>query len=226
MNKKTILVVAAHPDDEILGCGGTVAKLSSENDVYSLVLGEGITARDPKRQPSKRKTALSSLHNDLQRANKILGVKKVFTTDLPDNRFDTVALLDITKTIEGFIEKLQPHTIYTHFGNDLNIDHQVTYNAVVTATRPLVGQLVQEVYAFETISSTEFNYPQSFSPDTFSDISKFLDIKIKALAEYKGEMRPFPHPRSLEFVKLVAHYWGTRVGLGYAEAFQTVRKLW
>lgn len=226
MTKRRILVVAAHPDDEILGCGGTVAKLSQDNDVYSLVLGEGVTSRDLKRQRSKRKSDLLSLQREMKRANKILGVKELFSADLPDNRFDSVALLDITKHIEKLIAKLQPHTIYTHYGKDLNIDHQLTYQAVLTATRPLPDQSVQEVYAFETVSSTEFNFPLSFSPNTFSDITDFLDIKIKALAEYKSEMRPLPHPRSLEHVRHVAKYWGTRVGMQSAEAFQTVRKLW
>lgn len=226
MAKDTILIVAAHPDDEILGCGGTIAKLSNTYDIYSLVLGEGITSRDSKRHRSKRNSELSTLHQQMKRANKILGIKQVFSTDLPDNRFDSVALLDITKHIEKMVDKLSPRIIYTHFGHDLNIDHQITYQAVLTATRPLPGQIVKEVYAFETVSSTEFNFPLSFSPDTFSDITPYLDQKIKALAEYKGEMRPSPHPRSLEFVETVAGYWGTRVGLPAAEAFQTVRKLW
>ena len=225
MYKKTILIVAAHPDDEILGCGGTVAKLAQENDVYSLVLGEGVTSRDNKRQLSKRKTDLASLQNEMKKANKILGVKQVFCANLPDNRFDSVALLDITKQVEKMIAKVNPTIIYTHYGKDLNIDHQMTYQAVLTATRPLPGNTVKEIFAFETVSSTEFNFPLSFSPDTFSDIDQWLDLKINALAEY-SEMRDFPHPRSLEFVKHVAKYWGVRVGLESAEAFQTVRKLW
>lgn len=225
MNRKTILVVAAHPDDEILGCGGTIAKLAKDNDVYSLVLGEGVTSRDNKRVLSKRKLDLDSLKKEMKRANKILGVKRVFCADLPDNRFDSIALLDITKQIEKIITKIKPVIVFTHFGKDLNIDHQLTYQSVLTATRPLPEQSVKEIYAFETVSSTEFNFPLTFSPDSFSEISEYIDLKIQALAEY-SEMRPFPHPRSLDHIRHVATYWGTRVGLDSVEPFQTIRKLW
>lgn len=220
------MVVAAHPDDEILGCGGTIARLAKNNNVFSMVLGEGVTSRDNARDVGSRKSELSTLQKQMQKTNKILGVKELVSYQLPDNRFDEVALLDITKLIESMIERVKPDTIFTHYQHDLNIDHELTFRAALTASRPLPGQSVKAVYAFETISSTEFKFPLSFSPDTFSDITDFLKIKQRALAEYKTEMKPFPHPRSLEMVKKNAEYWGVRVGVPAAEAFQTIRCLW
>ncbi len=226
MRKQTVLVVAAHPDDEILGCGGTIAKLSSDYDVYSLVLGEGVTARDTQRDAAGRRQELVALQQQMKTANRLLGVKELFFHEFPDNRFDSVDLIDITKTIESLIEKLHPTIVYTHFGNDLNIDHQMTNAAVLTATRPLPGQVVREVYAFEISSSTEFNFPLSFTPDTFSDISAHIETKISALDQYESEMRPFPHPRSTQMIRNIAEYWGVRVGVQAAESFKTLRKVW
>ena len=197
--KKRILVVAAHPDDEVLGCGGTAARLAKEgHEIYSLILGEGLTARDNTRDRAKHEQALSALKKQAQAAGQAIGVSEVFLHDFADNRFDSVPLLDITKTIEKTIEKVNPKLIFTHYKNDLNIDHKITYQAVVTATRPLLGQPVREIYSFEVLSSTEWSYPLSFSPDTFFDISKTIDDKVKAMEEYKSELREFPHPRSIE----------------------------
>ncbi len=226
MTQKQILVVAAHPDDEILGCGGTIAKLSATNQVFTIVLGEGVTSRDKHRDRNKRKEELGVLKKSMSDANKLIGVQQLFSFDLPDNRFDSIDLIDITKIIEDVIDKVHPQCVFTHFGNDLNIDHQLTFQAVLTATRPLPTQSVTEVYAFETTSSTEFNFPLSFSPDTFSTITDTLETKLAALACYTSEMREFPHPRSLEMVKQTAQYWGVRVGVPSAEAFKTIRKVW
>jgi len=150
MNK--ILIVAAHPDDEILGCGGTIARLVKEGNVaYTLILGEGITSRDKTRDAKKRKNEIEQLKKQTLQANKEIGVKKVFTYDYPDNRFDTVPFLDIVKTIEEVKDKIKPDMIYTHYCNDLNIDHKITYNAVITATRPVKGENVKEIYSFEVL---------------------------------------------------------------------------
>ena len=209
-----ILIIAAHPDDEVLGCGGTVARLSKEDhSIYTLILGEGVTSRDNIRNRKNRENEIIDLKNYAEKANKILGVKRVFFYDFPDNRFDTVSFLNIVKTIEKVKNELKPNIIFTHYEKDLNIDHQITYKAVITATRPVREETVKEVYSFEIPSSTEWFYPLSFSPDMFFDISETIDIKLKALKKYQTELRESPHPRSCEGVKLIAKLWGMKVGL-------------
>lgn len=225
MSKK-ILVITAHPDDEILGSGGTIARLVQEGfEAYTLILGEGKTSRDKTRNREKRKEDLAVINKEIYAANNIIGIKDIFIYDFPDNRFDSVAVLDIVKVIEEVKNKIKPNIIFTHFANDLNIDHQITYNAVLTATRPLPSETTKEIYSFEILSSTEWKYPVSFSPDTFFDITDTLDIKLKSIKEYVSELKEYPHPRSLKGIKLHAENWGMKVGLKYAEAFKTVRIL-
>jgi len=223
---KNILIIAAHPDDEILGCGGTIARLNKEGyKITTLILGEGISSRDDIRDIKKREKNILELKEEAKRANAILGVREVFFHDFPDNRFDTVPFLDIVKVIEKIKNQTKPEVIFTHYEKDLNIDHQITYKAVITATRPLKGESVKEIYSFEISSSTEWSYPLSFSPNLFFNISGTIDVKIKALEEYKTELMEYPHPRSLEGVKLIAKNWGMKVGLEYAEAYKVVRIL-
>jgi len=221
---RKVLVIAAHPDDEILGCGGTIARLSKKGyEIHVLILGEGIASRDDIRDRQKRESEILTLKKQTKETNKILGVKQVFHHDFPDNRFDTVPFLDIVKVIEKIKNQIKPDIIFTHYERDLNIDHQITYRALITATRPLEEETVKEIYSFEIPSSTEWSYPLSFSPNMFYDISETIDVKIKALKEYKSELKKYPYPRSLEGVELTAKNWGMKVGLNYAEAFKTVR---
>lgn len=222
LSNKTILVVAAHPDDELLGSGGTIAKLSKHNQVFSLILGEGITSRDDVRNEKKRAKELKNLKKEAQMAATILGVEAVYLENFPDNRFDSVNLLDIVKCIESYKTKIKPDVVFTHFENDLNIDHTITCRAVLTAMRPLPDEKVKQIYAFETLSSTEYRFPLSFFPDTFFDITETLEDKQQAMACYKNELREYPHPRSLQMIEENARYWGVRVGLSYAEAFKTL----
>ncbi len=222
-----VLVIAAHPDDEVLGCGGTIARLAKEgNSVYTLILGEGVTSRDEKRDRHKNKKELEMLKINIKTANKLIGVKNTFVFDFPDNRFDTVALLDIVKTVEKVKQRINPDIIFTHHHGDLNIDHQITFKVVMTAFRPLNSEKVREIYSFEVPSSTEWNAPSPhlyFMPNYFVDISKTLALKVKAFKEYKSEVREFPHPRSPESLSIYAERWGIQVGLKAAEAFTVVR---
>ena len=225
MNKK-ILIVAAHPDDEVLGCFGTVAKLIQQGyEAYTLILGEGKTSRDEKRVVENKKDEIKLLNSEIQKANDIIGIKKVFIESFPDNRFDSVDLLDIIKVVEKVKSEIKPDVIFTHYEKDLNIDHQITYKAVLTATRPMKQESVKTIYSFEILSSTEWNYPLSFLPDTFFDISDTIDLKLKAMKKYKSELCDFPHPRSLKGIKLNAKYQGMRVGKKYVEVFKVIRDL-
>lgn len=226
---KTVLVVVAHPDDEILGVGGTVAKHVAEGDkVYAVILGEGQTSRKDKREDTD-KEILKNLHqNTLQSAEKI-GYTKVFFENLPDNRFDNIDLLDIVKTVEKRIEELQPEVIYTHYSGDLNIDHQYTARAVLTATRPIGNYPVKEIYAFETLSSSEWNFDYNaqsvFSPNMYVDITEYYRKKEEAMSCYVSELCEFPHPRSLKGMEVLAQKRGMEVGKKYAEAFVLIRKI-
>ncbi|MBF7066977.1 PIG-L family deacetylase [Campylobacter volucris] len=218
--KNKILIIAAHPDDEVLGCFGAVGKMIKQGyEAYTLILGEGKTSRNEENIENQK----SILENELILANNIIGVKKVFREYFPDNSFDKVALLEIVKAIENTKNEIKPDIIFTHYENDLNIDHQITYQATITATRSLPDESVKEIYSFEVLSSTEWKYPLSFSPDVFYDISDTLNLKLKAMSCYKSELKDFPHPRSLEGIELNAKYNGMRVGLKYAEAFKSIK---
>lgn len=225
MNK--ILIIASHPDDEVLGCGSTIAKYANNNEIYVATLGEGISSRYTKRDKINQNEILE-LQNQCRNVGQILGVKENFFFNLPDNQFDTIPFLEIVKIIEHIIIKIKPSKIYTHFSEDLNIDHQITFKAVITATRPMENCPVKEIYSFEVPSSTEWNFGNSkkqFSPNVFEDILGYFQIKIKALQEYKGEIREYPHPRSPEALKIIAQRWGMIVNKKLVEPFELIRKI-
>jgi len=226
---KTVLIVAAHPDDEVLGCGGTVARLAQAgSQVFIAILGEGITSRYQHRKQAKHEL-VEALHSCSRQVAKLFGVKDLFLYELPDNCFDTVPLLDIIKIIEPLVERLQPQVIYTHHSSDLNIDHSLVHRAVLTATRPTAECPVKEIYTFEIPSSTEWSFGQFqavFRPNVFVDIETTLEIKIQAMQLYESECRQFPHPRSLDALRVIAKRRGSIVGVPAAEAFELVRTIW
>lgn len=228
--KKKILVIAAHPDDEVLGCGGTMAKHVMQGDeVVSIILAEGITSRDVKRNRSIHSGDFEILHKAAYKANEILGVKELYLLDFPDNRMDQLDLLDIVKKIEEIIYKYKPNVIYTHHIGDVNIDHQQIHRAVLTAVRPIPGNhRVQELLFFETASSTEWmprGSAPTFSPDWYVNISETLDKKLKALEAYEFEMRNWPHARSVRSLEHLARWRGSNIGVEAAEAFMLGRKI-
>jgi len=221
-----VLVVAAHPDDELLGCGGTAARLAKEgHSVFFAILGEGITSRPAKREEADP-GAVKDLRECSRRVADLLGVKELSTHGLPDNRFDSVDLLEVIKIVEGLIERLRPDAVYTHHGGDLNVDHQIVSRAVLTATRPVAGLVVKELYMFEVASSTEWAFQQIapvFKPNLFVDIEATLALKLEGMRLYESEARDFPHPRSGKALTAIAQRWGSVIGRHAAEAFEAVR---
>ncbi len=227
--KDVVLVVAAHPDDEVLGCGATLARHAREGaDVHILILAEGITSRDDARNAAGRAAELDALRDAARHAAAALGARPPVFGGFPDNRMDTVALIDVVKQVEKLVAEIRPTVIYTHHPGDLNVDHGVAARAVLTACRPLPGAGVRAIYAFEVLSSTEWA-PESlaapFAPSRWVSVAPFLDAKIAALNAYAGEMRPFPHARSIEAVRALAALRGAQCGHIAAEAFSVVREV-
>lgn len=227
MKNDRILIVAAHPDDEILGCGGTMARLSDDGaETYALILGEGKTSREASSLNDKMNNEKAELKREAQKANSIVGCKHVIFKDFPDNRFDSIDLIDIVKSIETLKREIKPNMIFTHYYNDLNIDHKITYNAVLTATRPMEEESVKSIYAFEILSSTEWNYPITFSPNIFFDISNNFNKKLEAMEAYASELREYPHSRSLRALSENAKTWAFKCGInGYVEPFLLIREI-
>lgn len=220
-NKNKIFIIAAHPDDEVLGAGGTILKhIVKGDEVRVLLLSEGETSR--------AKANIARRQVQAKKAAEMLGVKELFLEQLPDNQFDSLPLLKIIKLIEKHLEKIKPGIIYTHHHNDLNIDHQLTAKAVLTAARPQPNYFVKKILAFEVLSSTEWQTKDKkhlFYPTIYNDITNFIDRKIEILKVYKQELKKYPHPRSLQGVKALAQYRGIESGYNFAEAFQLIRQL-
>lgn len=229
MSNMKVLVVAAHPDDEVLGCGGTLAKHADSGDeVHVLIVAEGATSREKKRDRPKVFEELSGLVNSAKLAGRILGVTGVELLNLPDNRLDSLDRLDLIKCVEHHIDLLKPQTVYVHHAGDVNVDHRRLHEAVVTACRPVPGQPVERLLSFEVASSSEWQPPGSapaFQPNWFVDISDQWQRKREALAAYTSEMRPWPHARSLEALEHLARWRGAQVGVEAAEAFCLLRQL-
>ena len=226
---KPVVVVVAHPDDEVLGCGGTIALMGRVGrPVHVLITADGLSSRGKNGITNANEDFLKQRNDAATKACQLMGCESVELLDLPDNRLDSIDLLDIVKIVESFIQKFKPETVLTHHNGDVNIDHRIIHDAVIAACRPQPGFCVNELLFFEVPSSTEWRPPGSgiaFSPNWFVDISETLDIKLAALQQYKDELRDFPHPRSLEAVESLARWRGASVGVNAAEAFVLGRKL-
>lgn len=229
LKNKKIMVVVAHPDDELLGLGATMHKLIHEYNVktHVVILGEGITSRSEERDTEQWKKELLIHKKNIKAAQTAIGYHSVSIYDFPDNRFDTVALLDIIKVVEKEKNEFQPEVIFTHHGGDLNVDHQRTFEAVITATRPMKKEVVNTVITFETPSGTEWqpsSDPKRFIPNIFISLPESsVEAKIKGMESYEFEKREWPHPRSPEALRITAKRTGLIVGLELSEAFQLVR---
>lgn len=231
LKNNKILVVVAHPDDEVLGIGGTINMLVNQYNVQAraIILGEGITSRSAQRNPEAWEKELATHRQNIQDAGKVIGYERIETHSFPDNRFDSTDLLELVKVIENVKNDFQPEAIFTHHGGDTNIDHQKTFSAVITASRPQAGETVNHIWTFETPSSTEwqaFNYPLYFKPNFFVSLNEEnIKAKVNAMESYEYEKRKFPHPRSPEALRILAQKRGIEVGTSFAEAFMLIRSI-
>ena len=221
---RRILIIVAHPDDEVLGCGGTIAKHSDLGDLVNVIfLADGVNSRS-----DAGLIELEIRKTNAKAACKILGVNHISFGQFPDNKLDTLPLIEIVKYIETGLAEFNPEIIYTHSALDLNIDHQIVNRAVITATRPQGNSSIKTILSFEILSSTEWFFSEmmpAFKPNWFEDISKTLDRKIEAIEAYRGELRDWPHPRSIEGIKHLAGFRGATIGVNAAEAFMLLRHI-
>lgn len=229
MTTSKVLIIAAHPDDEVLGMGGTLLKHHDAGDNISvLFMSDGVTGRNFSYDKQKRLTEIIQRKEIAVEAGKIFGAKQIDFLDLPNLRMDKEYILELTKLIESHIEKTQPDIIYTHFSNDTNIDHCVTHRAVVIALRPVPGRKVLSLRLFEIGSSTEYAVPASddiFAPNLFINIEDYCAKKMDLIKCYDYEMREFPHPRSERIINARDTFRGASVGLKSAEAFIEARRI-
>jgi len=213
---RSVLVIAAHPDDELLGCGGTIALHTQLGDEVTAVIAcEGESLRYGPGGVGQK--------DNMQQAAQILGITNVHHLGFPDQRLDTMTLLEVIQPLERIVEEVQPSVVYCHHGGDINRDHQLLFQASLVATRP-VQPFIETVCAFDTASSTEWGYPRSFLPDTWVDITATLEQKIRAMACYESEVRQYPHPRSLDALRYRARAWGNQHCMDAAEVFVTIRR--
>jgi LmbE family N-acetylglucosaminyl deacetylase len=220
---KRLLVIAAHPDDEALGCAGTIARHVAQGGTAKCIfMTNGVDARGADGEESARRA------DSARRAARILGCEQPELLDFPDNAMDSVPLISVVRAIERTIADFAPEDVLTHHGCDLNVDHRITNQAVATACRPIVGRTVRQIRCFETLSSTEWSPAPTgpaFRPSVFVDISDYLETKITAIDAYRQEMRQFPHPRSPEVIRAQATLRGSSAGLCAAEAFELLRRI-
>ena len=219
-----MLIVAAHPDDEALGAGATIARHTQSGEKVSvLFLADGVSSRNPE---GDHEEELNRRRSAAIVAAGILGAKRPTFLDLPDNRLDRVPMLTLARAVEEEVERIHPSTVYTHHASDLNVDHRCTHEAVMTACRPSATSPVDTVLCFESPSSTEWRSAAAapaFNPTWFVDVRDTIETKLAALAAYEEELRPWPHPRSLEAIEHLARWRGATIGSTAAEAFVLAR---
>lgn len=223
-----VLCVVAHPDDEVLGVGGTLARHAKDGDeIHVCILSDGVTSRYDKID-EEAEAEIQRRGNRARDACEHLGVESVTLHEYPDNQFDTVPLLDIVQTVEAEVERYEPEIMYTHHYGDLNVDHELTCRAVMTATRPLSDSNVRRVLACETLSASEWAVPDksnAFQPTSFINVATHMDEKIAALECYDEELRSSPHPRTVKTMRENAEVWGAKVGVHAAEPFEVLREV-
>ena len=228
-NKKDkILIIAAHPDDEVLGCGGTISSLRNKGVETRIVfLSEGVSSRFNINQKNLGNITkeIKLRNNNSIKALKILGINKknIFFENHPCCQLDTIPRLNLIKIIEKHISIFKPSVIFTHYMNDVNIDHKITFKYVLAATRPHGNKFIKSIYLFEVLSSTEWNFVKPFPANCFFDISKTIKKKISAMKAYGKEYKSYPHPRSSKVIEALAIYRGAQVGINFAEGYFLLR---
>ncbi len=224
MNRKKILVIVAHPDDEVLGCGGSIALFSSNKynyNIYVVYVADGVSGRDL--NDEELQVEIEKKQESAYKAASILRFNILGFWNFSDQRLDSIPLLQLAKRVEKLIYDLKPSIIFTHSPGDLNIDHQIVWKAVMTAARPLPNSPVEKIFFCEILSSTEWGPISNFSPVVFNDISDTIEAKLAAMECYGSELREFPHPRSLRGIEILASYRGMQSGMRFAEAFEVGR---
>ena len=231
LKNKRIMIVVAHPDDELLGLGATFHMLINKYNVkpHVVILGEGITSRSEKRDTKAWENELKIHRKNIKEAHLAIGYNTCSIYDFPDNRFDAIPLLDIIKVVEKEKSEFNPEVIFTHHGGDLNIDHKRTFEAVLTCCRPLQDEKVKTIISFETPSGTEWTSPtdpKRFLPNFYVSVDEVdVEAKIKGMEKYEFERREYPHPRSPEALRIIAQRWGILVGSNFAEPFCLIRSV-
>ncbi len=217
---RKILVIAPHPDDEVLGCGGTIKKHTSKGDEVFLCIGTKAYT------PEWSEEFIKERPNEIERANKILGVTKTFFLDFPSVKVDTIPQKEVNDAIVRVIREVRPEVLYIPHGGDLNQDHRIFFGASLVAGRPVPNSSVKEIFSYEALSETEWgNELTPFVPNAYVDITKEIEAKKEAMSSYKSELREFPHPRSLQAIEALAQKRGSEAGMERAEAFMTIRIL-
>lgn len=224
---KKVLVVAAHPDDEVLGVGGTIAKLSAAGvECHLLIVTDGSSSQY--RDSDHLHEIIEAKKLETKGCADLLGFKTIYYGELPDMKLDKTPHIAINQVIEKVIDELQPDSVFTHFWGDVNRDHQEVYRSTLVAVRPVMGQVVRELYCYRVPSSTEWTpnkVDTMFMPNYFVDIEKYAEQKYKAFACYATELRDYPHPRSVEYLRETDKAAGLRVGLLAAEELFLMRKI-
>lgn len=220
--KKNILAVVAHADDEAIGCGGTLVKHQQQGDSITIIyMTDGVSSRGNSSEDIENRRMMT------KRAGKYLNAK-LHQFNFPDNEMDQTSLLKIIQSIESVITGTSPDIVYTHHSSDLNVDHRMVHQAVMTAFRPMPNKKTPAIYSFEVNSSTEWNTPNSsnsFTPNFFVDISSQIESKVELLNYYQAEIPDFPHTRSIGSITALATVRGCSVGVSHAEAFMLMREV-
>jgi LmbE family N-acetylglucosaminyl deacetylase len=217
-----ILVIAPHPDDEVLGCGGTIAKYKKSGDEVYLCIATRAY------RPDWSEEFLRNRPKEIEKSNKILGITKTYFLDYPTAKLDTIPQKELNDSISEIVKKIKPEIVYAPYEGDLSKEHRLIFEAVIVATRPKLGSSVKKLLIYETLSETEWGRAftkKMFIPNVYVDISDTLKEKLEAMKAYKSELKKYPHPRSLEMIEVLAKKRGSEVGLKFAEAFMLIREI-
>lgn len=215
-----ILILAPHPDDEVLGCGGAIVKHKKRGDkVYLCIVTRAYL-------PDWSEEYINNRPKEIEKANRILGIKKTYFLDFPTAKLDTVPQKELNDSILKVINEVRPKIIYLPYARDISKDHRLVFESAMVAVRPNAGTCVKKILSYETSSESEGGKNvKVFVPNVYEDIGEELETKIEAMKAYKSEVKEYPHPRSLEMIKILAQKRGSEAGLRFAESFILIREI-